>query len=131
MKINKTLAYGLCCLHYLDKYGKNRWVEVKDISKYHKLPYAYCNKVMQALVHSGIVMSQKGKGFKLIKDLDDVGVWQLMEAFTFNSAPDIEDNDISVKLYNGLMEQVNKWLVGLSVKDIIESVENFEDKDNV
>ena len=128
MKINKTLAYGLCCLRYLYKYGKNGWVKVGEISKFEKLPLAYCNKVMQTLVHSGWVESRKGKGFRLIKDLDRIDISDMIEAFTYNSAPDIDSKSIAVKLYKNMREQIDKWLIGLTVKDVIESVDYQENE---
>lgn len=123
MKINKTLAYALSCLKYIDSYGKNKWVEINDICSFYKLPNAYCNKVMQTLVHNNIIESRKGKGFRLMKNLDDVNVVELMEMFTYNGAPEVDDKNISVILYKNLRESVDKWLIGLSVKDIIDSVE--------
>jgi len=129
MKINKTLAYGLCCLRYLDKYGHNNWVQISDISKMEKLPMAYCNKVMQTLVHTGWVESKKGKGFRLVKNLDDINVSDLIEAFTYNSAPDIDSKSIAIKLYKNMREHIDRWLVGLTVKDVIMSAE-LDNKEN-
>jgi len=126
MKMNKTLAYGLACLHYLGEHNRGDWVEVKDIARFQGLPVAYCNKVLQALVHHGFVESQKGKGYRLLNDLDDISVWQLMEAFTFNSAPDSEKKALSIKLYKTLKEEVDHWLIGLTVKDIIEIMKENE-----
>lgn len=121
MKMNRTLAYGLACLSYLGDNGGGAWCQVADISRRQNLPPAYCNKVLQALVHAGFVESQKGKGYRLSKDLDQVNVWELMEAFTFNHAPEIGKKEIGIKLYETLRTEVNHWLVGLSVKDIIET----------
>jgi len=126
MKLNRTLAYGLACLHYLGEHNHGEWIEIKDISKFQGLPSAYCNKVMQVLVHMGFVESQKGRGYRLLKDLDDISVWQLMEAFTFNGAPDSSKKELSIKLYCTLKEQVNKWLIGLTVRDIIEMMKEQE-----
>lgn len=123
MKVNKTLAYGLCCLSYLDRYGHNKWVQIRDISKNEKLPLAYCNKVMQTLVHTGWVESRKGKGFRLVKNLDDINISDLIEAFTYNSAPDIDSKSIAIKLYKNMREHIDRWLVGLTVKDVIMSVD--------
>lgn len=128
MKLNRTLAYGLACLHYLGEHNNGDWTEIKDISKFQGLPPAYCNKVMQSLVHAGLVESQKGKGYRLIKDLEDISVWQLMEAFTFNGAPDSEKKELSIKLYCTLKDQVNKWLIGLTVKDIVDVMRQEEIK---
>jgi len=126
MKMNRTLAYGLACLHYLGEHD-GEWSQVADIARFQELPPAYCNKVLQALVHAGFVESQKGKGWRLRKDLDEINVWELMEAFTFNHAPEIGKKALSIKLYETLRGEVNHWLVGLTVRDIIE-MRKEEDK---
>ena len=117
MRMNRTLAYGLACLHYLGQNGNGRWNQVADIARFQGLPAPYCNKVLQALVHSGFVESQKGKGYRLRKDLDDISVWALMEAFTFNHAPESEREEIPGKLYKKLREEVNHWLAGHNTDD--------------
>ncbi len=127
MKVNKTLAYALCCLRYMDEYGKNKWVKVEEISKFEKLPLAYCNKVMQTLVHAGWLKSQRGKGFKLIKKLENINVSDLIEAFTYNSAPNISNQSLAVKLYKNMREQIDKWLCGVTVRDVVMSVELDKD----
>lgn len=120
MRMNRTLAYGLACLHYLGANNGGRWNQVAQISRFQGLPAPYCNKVLQALVHAGFVESQKGKGYRLRKDLDKISVWELMEAFTFNGAPEAEREQIPGKLYKKLREEVNHWLVGLTVQDVVD-----------
>lgn len=124
--MNRTLAYGLACLQYLGQNNGGSWNQVTDICQFQGLPAAYCNKVLQALVHAGFVESQKGKGYRLRKDLDDISVWGLMEAFTFNGAPEAEREEIPGKLYKKLREEVNHWLVGLTVQDIVEMMKDEE-----
>ncbi len=126
MKMNRTLAYGLACLQYLGQNNGGSWNQVADISRFQGLPAPYCNKVLQALVHAGYVESQKGKGYRLRRELDDISVWGLMEAFTFNGAPEAEREEIPGKLYKKLREEVNHWLVGLTVQDIIEMMREEE-----
>lgn len=126
IKMNRTLAYGLACLHYLGENNGGAWNQVANISRFQGLPTAYCNKVLQALVHAGFVESQKGRGYRLNKELDAISVWQLMEAFTFNGAPKAEKMQVSNKLYETLREEVNHWLVGLTVQDIIEMMKAEE-----
>lgn len=120
MRMNRTLAYGLACLHYLGQNNGGSWNQVADIARFQGLPAPYCNKVLQALVHAGFVESQKGRGYRLRKELDDISVWALMEAFTFNGAPAAEREEMPGRLYKKLREEVNNWLVGLTVQDIIE-----------
>lgn len=126
IKMNRTLAYGLACLDYLGRNDGGRWNQVADICRHHGLPAAYCNKVLQTLVHARLVESQKGKGYRLNKELDDISVWELMEAFTLNGAPSADRAEFSGKLYRKLRERVNHWLVGLTVKDIVEMVKEEE-----
>lgn len=120
VKMNRTLAYGLACLHYLGQNNGGAWNQVADICRFQGLPVAYGNKVLQALVHAGLVESQKGKGYRLVRELDDISVWDLMEAFTLNGAPKAEREEIPGKLYRKLKERVDHWLVGLTVRDIVE-----------
>lgn len=128
MRMNRTLAYGLACLHYLGQNGNGRWNQVAEISRFQGLPAPYCNKVLQALVHAGFVESQKGRGYRLHKDLDSISVWQLMEAFTVNGAPKAEKAQVPNKLYETLRAEVNHWLVGLTVQDIVEMMKEEERK---
>jgi Rrf2 family protein len=128
--MNRTLAYGLACLQYLGQNNGGSWNQVADISRLQGLPAPYCNKVLQALVHAGFVESQKGKGYRLRKELDDISVWALMEAFTFNGAPAPEREEIPGKLYKKLREEVNHWLVGLTVQDIVEMMKEEERQKN-
>ena len=120
IKMNRTLAYGLACLNYMGEDAGGGWCHMDEIARSQGLPRAYCNKVLQALVHAGFVESQKGKGCRLRTDLDAISVWQLMEAFTFNHAPEIGKKELGIKLYETLREEVNHWLVGLTVRDIVE-----------
>lgn len=126
VKINKTLAYGLACLHYLGENESCEWLRVSEISHHQNLPAAYCNKVLQALSRAGLVDSQKGKGYRLRRKLDDINVWELMEALTFNHAPETGKKELTIKLYETLREEVNHWLVGLTVKDIVEMMKAEE-----
>ena len=126
--MNRTLAYGLACLHYLGQHNGGCWNQVAEISRFQGLPAPYCNKVLQALVHAGFVESQKGRGYRLRKDLDKISVWQLMEAFTVNGAPKAGKAEVPNKLYETLRAEVNHWLVGLTVQDIREMMREDERK---
>ena len=130
IKMNRTLAYGLACLQYLgEENGGREWAEVKDIAAKNNLPVAYCNKVLQALVHARLVESARGRGYRLARTLDHISAWDLMEAFTFNGAPE-GNPEFSIKLYESLRDQVNHWLAGLSISDIVESVKQKDQNGN-
>src|SRR3712207_4481779 len=122
MKFNRTLAYGLACLQYLAKHGPDGWAETRQIARTHGLPESYCNKVLQSLVHAGLVTSSRGRGFKLAKPLESISAWEVMEAFTFNGAPQAQRKNNSVELYECLRARVNHMLAGLTLDEIVESI---------
>lgn len=124
MKMNKTLAYGLACLNRLSEGDERRWVDVKEIAQRENLPVAYANKVMRALVHVKLVESARGKGYRLARPLEDISVWEVMEAFTFNGAPKQDRKQLSGQLYASLQRQVNQWLEGITVGDVVAQMEN-------
>lgn len=122
MKMNRTLAYGMASLKRLEELGKERsWVQVVDLARAERLPPAYLNKVLQALVHNGMIKSARGRGYRLARPLSKINVWEIMEAFTMNGAPQKRRPDISLKLYATLKSQVSTWLEGLTLEDIVRS----------
>ena len=120
MKLNRTLAYGLSCLQYLAEKSDRGWVEVREIAQSQGLPVAYCNKVLQSLTHAGLVSSIRGKGHRLAKRPEEISVWEVMEAFTFNGAPDKPQPELNHRLYRALKQEVDGWLAAVSLTDIIE-----------
>ena len=122
MKMNKTLAYGMAALESLAELGGDgQWIRVQDLARRGNLPPAYLNKILQALVEHGMVESSRGRGYRLIKTLDQISVWEMMESFTFNGAPEKKKPDFSPKLCATLKSQVSDWLEGLTMEDIVES----------
>ena len=122
MKFNRTLAYGLACLHYLSDHNREGWLETRQIAKHQGFPEPYCNKVLQSLVHARLVTSSRGRGFKLAKPLSQISAWAVMEAFTFNGAPPAQGKNDSGKLYESLRVRVNHMLAGLTLDEVMDSV---------
>jgi len=124
MKTNKALAYGLACLYYLGENNAGQWNPVEKISGFQRLSADYCVKVLHALVRAGFVESG-GCGYRLKKDLYDISAWALMESFIsdFNGAPKTLSGRLPLNLHRTLFEATNRWLVGLTVQDIIEMTE--------
>jgi len=123
MKFNRTLAYGLACLSYLEKRNEGGWVEAKEIAQHENLPVSYCNKVLGVLARGGILRSSRGRGFKLSRSLDEISAWSLLEAFTVNGAPTKTMRKEPVVLYETLKELVDRMLVELTLEDVIQSAE--------
>lgn len=122
MKLNKALAYGLACLAYLGEHDNGQWHRAKIIAEFQGLPAGYCVKVLRALISAGFVESGQGCGYRLKKDLDEISAWELMEAFIFkfNCAADTAETLLPFNLHKTLHATVNHWLVGLTVRDIVE-----------
>ncbi|HRY30353.1 MAG TPA: Rrf2 family transcriptional regulator [Elusimicrobiota bacterium] len=128
MKFNRTLAYGLSCLQHLSEHADQGWIETHHIASAQGLPESYCNKVLQSLVHARLVLSSRGRGFKLAKPLNDISAWEVMEAFTFNGAPPPDRKNASDKLYESLRERVNRMLAGLTLDEVVASVQSQEER---
>ncbi len=123
MKFNRTVAYGLACLQYLSRHRNEGWLDTRHIAQEQQLPASYCNKVLQSLVHANLVTSSRGRGFKLAKSLESINAWEIMEALTFNGAPKSPGEAMSLKLYDSLRNRVNRMLAGLTLDEVMDSVE--------
>ncbi len=117
MKLNRTLAYGYFCLHYLAQMGEGRWVGVAEIARREGLPKPYLNKVLRALREARLVESHRGKGFRLAKPLARISAWEFLEAMTLNGAPKHARSGASFKLFEPLNRQLGRWLSGMTLGD--------------
>lgn len=115
MFINKTIVYAISCLYYLDKHCKDGWCSVEDISKNRKIPYAYCNKILQKLVERKIVVSKKGYGFRLRKDLDEVDFDNFLKVFNGKALKMDKEN---LKTYNVVKDILTKAYKGFKLRSI-------------
>lgn len=62
MFINKKIKYGMKALLYLTKFSEREAVSASKLSKELDVPKEFISKIMQSLVHHGILKSKKGKG---------------------------------------------------------------------
>ena len=77
--VSKTLEYGWLCLQELEsREGEN--LEVREIAEKHGIPTAYCQKVLRNLARAGLVYSEKGSGFMMLKSKSQVTPEQLRRA---------------------------------------------------
>jgi Rrf2 family protein len=81
MKYTNKTEYGLICMIYMARSKKNR-VSIKELTLNEKYPTAYLEKILQALRHAGLVLSQPGKrgGYALAKRPSEITLKDIIEA---------------------------------------------------
>jgi len=85
MRLNHKVRYGLECLFELAK-APGEFTDAEHLSTARNIPPAYAQKVLQALTHAGIVQSQKGSGYRIVRSLQDITALEVMNALTTEDA---------------------------------------------
>jgi Rrf2 family protein len=79
--ISQTVEYALRAIVTIANHD-GRPCTAKRIAEITQVPSAYLSKLMQGLVRSGLVNSQRGLhgGFVLTKDASDLTIWEVLDA---------------------------------------------------
>ncbi len=85
MRLNQKVRYGLECLFELAK-APSEFIDAERLSTARSIPPAYAQKVLQALTHAGIVNSQKGSGYRIVRPLQNITALDVMNALTKEDA---------------------------------------------
>ncbi len=83
MKFTTKTEYGLVCLIYMAKNGKdNHWLPIKSIVEKEKFSPAYIEKILQKLKSANIVQSHQGKdgGYSLSRKASEISLREIIEA---------------------------------------------------
>ena len=82
MRISQGVEWALHCCVTLACTGNSEPISTARFAKRFKLPPAYLNKSLQALVHAGILMSNAGPkgGFRLAKSPASITLWDVVSA---------------------------------------------------
>lgn len=82
MKFSKPGQYALRSMIYLATSSHGRTVTIEEIARETKLPKHFLSKVFQDLVHSNLVVSQKGPhgGVNLARSPEDISLREIVEA---------------------------------------------------
>lgn len=118
MKTNKTVSYAVACLKELARQW-GEFVQVMEIARNQAIPAAYCQKILLALSRSGIVESVKGKGFMLLKPMEEITTLEVVNALSSNDAVEEEENDTLRLINKVLATKLNRALAELSVAEIV------------
>jgi Rrf2 family protein len=114
MKLNQKVRYAVACLFELSKH-LCEFIDADTIASKQTIPAAYAHKVLQALARAGIVVSQKGVGYKLARPLADITALQVIETMTADVDPNASNSDMGM-LFEA---RINKILEGVTLGEVL------------
>ena len=97
MRINQKVKYGVACLFELAK-NPTEFSEAERIATNQCIPFAYAQKVLQTLAHTGMVFAVKGVGYRLARPLGSITALEVMEALTAEMDPAAMSQEIGQRL---------------------------------
>ncbi|MGB9731945.1 MULTISPECIES: RrF2 family transcriptional regulator [Calditerrivibrio] len=82
MKITKASDYALRVVGFFATAEKNRYYMRNELSEICSVPDSFLGKILQHLVKSGILESERGKkgGFRLSKNPEDITLYDIIRS---------------------------------------------------
>ena len=82
MQVSRRVDYALRATIYLARQDSDRAASVGEISSTEAIPKKFLEKIIQDLIHSGLVNSRRGAhgGYRLARDPDEISFREVMEA---------------------------------------------------
>ncbi len=82
MQVSRRVEYALRATIYLARQEADRAASVSEISSLESIPKKFLEKIIQDLIHAGLVRSRRGAhgGYLLARDPDDISFKEVMEA---------------------------------------------------
>jgi len=114
MRLNQKIRYAVACLFELSKHV-GTFVGADAIAHRQNIPAAYAHKVLQAMAHEGLVISQKGLGYRLARPLDEITALQVFETMSTDVDPNASNPDMGILLEN----RINKVLEAVTLGELI------------
>lgn len=114
MKVTHKVRYGLECLFELAKQS-GEYVDAERISARRGVPPAYAQKVLQTLAHAGLLLSQKGHGYKLARPLQDITALEVFNALS------VEEPEVNVGAGHVLERRINETLKSVTLDALVSA----------
>jgi Rrf2 family protein len=128
MKLNTKIQYSVVALWdiYKNTQGEEKTIRLVDISERQGISLAYLEQLSRKLRKAKIIGSQRGPGggYKLIKDFDDISLYDIYKAVGENIKFDYTINDSTIEknnslaLFNKLESQTKENLQNLKISDL-------------
>lgn len=82
IRITKQSDYGIVLLAHLAKTGPLELSTARDLAESAHLPLPMVSKILQLLMHKGLVVSQRGAtgGYRLARSADEISVAEVIDA---------------------------------------------------
>lgn len=82
MKFTTKTEYGLVCLVYMAKQGKDKLVTVHDLVTHENMPEPYLQKIFHTLNEAGILASHPGRngGYTLSRPATEITLKEIVDA---------------------------------------------------
>ena len=135
MKISTKGRYALRLLVDLAGHDRHEYVALKEIAENQSISKKYLEQIVPILTHGGILSTNRGYqgGYRLSRDPSKITCGEVLRLTEGSLAPiaclenGIENNDCERKIdcmtlpvWAGLYEVINKYLDGITVQDIID-----------
>lgn len=138
MKISTRGRYSLRMMIDLAQNYDNGFVALKDISERQAISKKYLEQIIPFLNRSGLLLANKGHmgGYKLSRKPSEINVREILESAEGTLTPvSCMDNNpnicekcddcVTLPIYKGLYEVVNKYFEGITLEDIINRTINI------
>lgn len=82
MRMTRSIEYALTALYEIARDAQQRPILAKTIAQRHQMPLDYLLKVLQQLVHGGLLSSYRGPrgGFRLAREPEAISFLDVIEA---------------------------------------------------
>ncbi len=82
MKLTRSTAYAIAAATYIAGKKPSSLVPAKNIAEHYQIPLDYLLKILQHLVHAGILRSSRGPqgGFTLARATDNISLGDIIQA---------------------------------------------------
>ncbi len=82
MQVSRRVEYALRATIYLARQEADRATSVSEISSTESIPKKFLEKIIQDLIHAGLVRSRRGAhgGYLLARDPEEISFKEVMEA---------------------------------------------------
>ena len=132
MKVSTKGRYALRLMLDVAEHQSDGAVTVKDVAKRQDISEKYLERIVNSLVKSGLLISQRGStgGYKLVKNPEEYTVGSIL-AETENSIAPVAcygDNSekcgrcdacVTEQFWKGLDKVVNEYLQSVTLKDLL------------
>ena len=133
MKISTRGRYSLRMMIDLAQHYNEGYISLKDISERQDVSKKYLEQIIPFLNRSKLLKANKGHmgGYQLAKDPSEITVRDIVESAEGSLTPvscmDDSPNScvkcadcITLPIYEGLYDLINKYLEGITLQDIIK-----------